>query len=132
MLPTIILVAVILTALYALYVNGYLWISSKSALVFIGSSSFTKRNRVSATVKKCSGYVKRIVRLKEQREYVFVFDSQITKGSVTAEILSEDKQALLTLDETNPSGVIVSNGKSRYRLVLRFSNADGKYELFWS
>ncbi len=132
MLPTIILIAVILIALYALYTNGCLSVSSKRALVFIGSSSFTDRNRSAATVKGCSGYVKRIIKLKKQREYNFIFNGQITKGSITAEILNESKQALLTLDEANPSGAIISDGRSKYRLVVKFNGADGKYELLWS
>ncbi len=114
-----------------LYSNGYLSISSKRALVFIGSS-FGCNERSGATVKACTGYTKRIVRLNECREYRFVFDYQITKGTVTAELWDSKKQVVLVLDDTNRIGIVTADGKSKYYLVLKYDNAHGNYQLTWS
>ena len=51
------------------------------------------------------------------------------KGSVTMELLNSQKQPLLLLDETHPTGSIAVEKGQRYQLVFHFQSATGEYSL---
>ena len=114
------------TVFYLLYINGYLVINAKRALIYIGSMGGRK-----ATFTSCTGYTKRVVKFKESKDIHFHFDLELTKGDVTMELLDESKQCILQLDHTNQHARIHIETKKRYYLVFRFKSASGRYLLTW-
>ena len=113
--------------MYLLYRNGWMILSSKSAVTFIGSN----RGK-SATFSGCSGSIKRIIRCTEDREYRFFLDAALTKGHMSVSLLGPDKRELLQLSESNPQGSVTLEKGTRYTLVLRFRSATGRYALQWN
>ena len=113
--------------MYMLYRNGWMVLSSKSAVTFIGSN----RGK-SATFSGCSGSIKRIVRCAEDREYRFSLDAALTKGDMSVSLLGPDKRELLRLTESMPQGAVTLEKGTRYTLVLRFRSATGRYVLQWN
>ena len=113
--------------MYLLYRNGWMVLSSKSAVTFVGSN----RGK-SATFSGCSGSIKRIIRCSEDREYRFFLDAALTKGDMSVSLLGPDKRELLQLTDSMPqASAALEKGKS-YTLVLRFRSATGRYALQWN
>ena len=80
MIKTIAIITIVLLITYYLYVNGYVFVSSKRAVLFIGSKGGKKARFVS-----CTGYIKRAVKFKENRlcqfTFYLVFHFQSATGS---------------------------------------------------
>ena len=112
--------------MYLLYVGGYLVINAKSAVMYIGSG---RGNR--ARFSGCNGYIKRVVKFKENREYHFVLSTELSKGEVSIELLDRSGMSVLCLDSSTGEGSITPVAKRRYDLVIRFQAASGSYELDW-
>jgi len=129
----IVLTVVVLGGLiqYILYINGYLVIKSIAAVVFWGSAR-RWRTRPAAKVRSCSGWVKKVLKFKESREYQFALDLQVSKGSISVEVQNRYKEPVLVLDSENPQGVLAVDCGERYYLVVRFKKATGSFELTWS
>lgn len=122
----IIMVFVILAIIYYfLYINGYMILTSKRAMMFIGS----KRGK-EARFASCSGYIRRIVRFTESRQYEFTFEAELSKGNVSIELLDSSKKRVMFLKENRQGTVSVEDGK-RYYLMIRFESATGSYSLDW-
>ena len=113
--------------MYLLYRNGWMVLSSKSAVTFIGSN----RGK-SATFSGCSGSIKRIVRCREDREYRFFLDAALTKGDMSVSLMGPDKRELLQLTDSMPQGSVTLEKGIGYTLVLRFRSATGRYALQWN
>ena len=114
---------------YILYINGYLIINAKKAVMFVGT---IRGNRgCKANFTSCAGTIKRIIRFKESKTYHFDLISQLSKGELLVEILDSAKQPILRLDGNNQSADINVNAKQRYYMVFSFHSATGKYELSW-
>lgn len=123
----IIMVFVVLVIIYYfLYINGYMVLTSKRAIMFIGS----KRGK-EARFTSCSGYIRRIVRFTESRQYEFTFEAELFKGNVSVELLDSSKKRVMFLKENRQGTVSVEEGK-RYYLMIRFESASGSYQLDWS
>lgn len=73
----------------------------------------------------CNGYIKKVIKIRKSCNYKFTFNSNITKGYVTAELQDVNKRILLQLDKDNPESSIKLEKNYRYYLVLRFAKADG-------
>lgn len=114
---------------YVLWINGYLIKSRKTATLFVGSIRLKRRCKI--RFRSCNGYIEKVIKIKEDRNYKFTFKSNITNGYVTAQIRDINDNILLQLDETNPESVIKLMKKNRYYLVLRFQHADGEIDLTW-
>ena len=114
-------------AMYLLYRNGWMVLSSKSAVTFIGGN----RGK-SATFSKCSGSIKRILRCTEDREYRFFLDAALTKGDMSVSLVGPDKRELLRLTQSMPQASVTLEKGTRYTLVLRFRSATGRYALQWN
>ena len=116
---------------YILYINGFLVIRAMSALVFLSTTRWWS-TRPSAKVRSCTGFARKVLKFKESRTYHFSFTSELSKGSITAEIQGRNKETLLLLDGDNTSGVLDVKAGERYYLVVRFKGATGNFELSWS
>ena len=123
---TIILLLIIGIVFYLVYINGFLSIQSKRAILYIGS---LKGN--SARFSSCTGYSKRVIRFRDSRIYCVAFDSELTKGDVSVEILNSAKQTVACLSLNTPNGRIDAEKGKRYYLLIRFQSATGRYILSW-
>ena len=112
--------------MYLLYINGWMILSFKSAVSFAGS-----RGGKSASFTGCSGSIRRIVRFSGDGVYTFALESVLSKGSMRVTLLDPDKREILCLSSEQPRGTVVLERKKRYRLVLRFRSATGRYGLRW-
>lgn len=112
--------------MYLLYLNGWMVLSSKSAVSFVGSKRGT-----AASFSRCSGSIRRIVRFKESKTYTFMLDSALTSGEMTVSLLGADKKELLRLTSGQPCMTAELEKKQRYTLILRMSRATGRYGLRW-
>lgn len=121
---------ILIILFYVLWINGYLIKSRKTAILFI--FTFRGKNRCKVKFKSCNGYVKKVIKIKESKNYKVSFNNNITKGYVTAEIQDKDKKVLLQLDKNNPESFINLEKKYRYYLVIRFEKADGVLEITWN
>lgn len=120
---------VIILFFYILWINGYMIKSRKTSILFLGS--LRQKNGCKIKFQSCNGYIKKVIRIRESHSYKFTFNSNITKGYVTAEIQDLSKKILLQVDKNNPGSTIHLEKKHRYYLVLRFENADGEIEITW-
>ncbi|MBQ4551056.1 MAG: hypothetical protein IJA49_08195 [Oscillospiraceae bacterium] len=125
-IPLGILCLVMGVGMYLLYISGWMVLSSKSAVTFVGS-----RGGKAASFSGCSGSVRRIVRFSEDRVYTFMLDCALTKGSVTIVLLDPDKKEVLRLSGDQPNMAVALERNKRYTLVVRFEAATGRYGLRW-
>ena len=121
---SLLLIPAAAAGMWLLYQNGLMVLNSKRALSFVGSD---RGRRASFTV--CTGTVRRILRFSESKTLRVVFSPVLTKGSVTMKLLNSQKQPLLLLDETHPTGSIAVEKGQRYQLVFHFQSATGEYSL---
>ena len=111
---------------YVLYINGYMVMQSKRALMYVGTDRGKK-----ASFTSCSGYTKRVVKFEEDRIYHFDLKLELTKGDVTVEIQDSKKQCLLSLDQNKTEGSITAEKGKRFFWVVRFGAASGNYTVDW-
>ncbi len=126
MIKTVITFILIFLLIYILYMNGFIPITVKSSVMFIGGLSGKK-----ARFTSCNGYMKRIVKLKAGRKYRFTLNSKLVNGSMTAELIGHNKQRVLLLNEFISQENLSVNKTGRYTLILRFNSASGEYLLDW-
>ena len=119
----------ILVFFYLLWVNGYMVLNVKRAVLFVGS--LRGKNHCEASFTSCSGYVKRVIKFSESRGYTFHLDSDVSKGNIHVIVQSRKKEALLDLTPERASGVLAVNKKDLYYLTLKFEAADGRIKLKW-
>lgn len=120
----IILTVVLLGIFVFLYNQGYMIVKSTSAALFIGSA---KGN--SARFTSCSGYIKRIVKFKDDGTYNFFLDADLSKGDMSVELFDSAKQKIMQLNCANRSASIAVEKKKKYYLVFNFKSATGRYAL---
>ena len=128
MVETVLLISV-LTVIFAglfvfLYNQGYMIVKSTSAVSFVGSA-----NGSSARFSSCSGYIKRIVRFKDDATYTFILDADLSKGDMSVELLDSAKQRIMQLNCASNRASIAVEKKKKYYLVFNFKSATGNYAL---
>ena len=125
MLQSILILVLMAAVFYILYINGYMIMNAKKATLFFG-----KERGKYARFTSCSGYMKRVIRFKESREYEFSFETELEKGEVCVELWRGNKDKILSLTDRGTQTVRVGS-KERYYLVLRFVSATGSYHVDW-
>ena len=96
--------------------------------IFVAKGKTYNKARFTA----CSGSVRRYLKFKENRKYIFTLDAEISTGSVTAELLDSRKNVVFTLTDGDREGVLYPEAYERYLLIIRLRKAGGKYELIWT
>ena len=122
---TIIILCLIGILSYFLYINGYMVVASKRAFMFLGSKRGKK-----AMFSSCTGYIKRVVKFKENKLYHVDFRLELEKGGVMLELLDARKQVILSLNGSEGAKIEVKSGEIYY-MILRFKSATGSYEVSW-
>ena len=120
----IILAVVMLGIFMFLYSQGYMVFKSISAVTFVGS---TKGN--SASFSSCSGYMKRVIKFKEDGTYTFVLDAELSKGDMSIELIDSTKLKIMQLNCSNRSASITVEKMKKYYLIINFRSATGRYAL---
>lgn len=105
-----------LVLFYFLWVNGYMILNAKRALLFVGS--LRGKNKCEVSFSSCSGYVKKVIKFNESREYTFKLDGDVSKGSIHVIIENKNKETMannIAFDKLNTpewglvvAGVIIS------------------------
>ena len=119
----------IVIMLAALYYGGVLTLQQKRALVFIGTGSFKKRC-IGASFTGCTGFTRRMLRVKESRSYGFFLTGHIQEGSVCATLQAQGTPLAALTTDSPTATVFLEKGKC-YRLEVRFRHASGDYQLEW-
>ena len=125
MLQSILILAAMAAVFYILYINGYMIMNAKKATLFFG-----KERGKYARFTSCSGYMKRVIRFKENREYEFSFETELEKGEVSIELWDNKQEKMLSMTNQGSQTVILES-KKRYYLILRFVSATGSYHVDW-
>ena len=107
-----------------LYDQGYMVLKSISAVTFLGSA---KEN--GASFSSCSGSMKRVIKFREDGTYTFTLDAELSKGSISVELIDSAKQKIMQLNPVNRKGSAAVEKKKKYFLVITFMAATGKYTL---
>lgn len=115
--------------MFWLYVNGYMYVQNKRALVFYGD--MPAKNSSSVSFTGCTGTVSRVIKCREPGIYRFESEGRTSKGSVCIQILDGGKIPLLILDDNNRSGKLAMMPGQRYYLLLRFLSASGDCKVHW-
>ena len=126
MIAPIFLTLLIIAVAYFLYSEGIGTCNMKFSLMDMTSFDGC-RSRFSS----CSGYMKRVVRFKEDRIYRFDLTLSLSKGDFFIELLDPNGNAVLKLDKDTPTTSAEVSSGVRYRLVFRFRSASGSYKLSW-
>lgn len=126
MLESIFIMATLVAVFYFLYINGYMIINAKRATLFFG-----KNRGKYARFSSCSGFMKRVIRFKENREYEFHFETELEKGEVSIELWDNKQEKVLSMTNKGSQAVAVER-KKRYYLILRFESATGSYNIEWN
>ena len=125
----IIIVVALCALMYVLYDFGYIGMTSKAAVTFMGS--YPKKTSWKASFTKCKGTMKRVIRFEESKMYQFKLESEIDSGEVIVEVLDANKQIVLTLDKSNPTGNVDVGNNKKYHMIVRINSATGKYIVNW-
>ncbi len=124
------LIALLVLLFYVAYINGFLSINAKFATLFM--ESWVKgKNGSRARMIGCKGYIKRVIKFKENREYRFLLQVGLLKGAMSVEIQNKQKETILELDPAVPEKVMEMKKGERYYLILRFIDAEGDYIFTW-
>lgn len=107
-----------------LYNRGYMVFKSMSAVTFIGSARGN-----GAKFSSCDGYMKRVIRFREDGSYAFSLDAQLSKGDISVQLTDSSGETIMELDCTNPTASISARKKEKYCLTIHFRSATGRYAL---
>ncbi len=129
LVKTLIILAVVSVAVYLLYTNGYITIQNKKALMFVGKHGFMDK-RCSAKFSSCTGRIKKIIIIKENRQYSFNLNCTLEKGEVKITIRNPQKKDVLVLTPKTPDGTIDAE-IGKYYMEIEIYKAYGSYELTW-
>ena len=105
-----------LVLFYFLWVNRYMILNAKRALLFVGS--LRGKNKCEVSFSSCSGYVKKVIKFNESREYTFKLDGDISKGSIHVIVENKNKETILDLTPEIKTGMLTVDEKCRYFLIL--------------
>ena len=124
------LTAVCVIGIWFLYDNGYLLVKSKSALTFLGSG-MGKQNHFSFRFTGCTGFVRRVMRVRGSGNYTVNLHTDLSKGEVKFLLLDRAKEPLLVLTPEASRGNIYLESGKRYHIRMEFRHASGESKASW-
>lgn len=117
------IIALVIGLVYILYSNGFMFFESKTALTFRG---IQKKGCFGAKFKSCNGVTKKVIKLKEERQ--FTYTSDISKGNIYVTVTARGKSGEYSFDDVTSHHIIPSG---KYTITTRFDSATGSYRLNW-
>ena len=125
---TVILTGLIL--LYLLYRNGYLIMQSKRAVLF--HSDFRgRKDRMGFSAVKCTGWVSRVLKVREDGIYRFDLDVSLSAGTVQFQVMNRQKLPLLTLNPDTTRGRVQLEKGQRYYIRMEATYTSGDFAASW-
>ena len=124
----LVILAVTVVGLYLLWINGWLTVKYSIAVMFTGRMTGSSASR--ARFSRCSGSIKRVIKLEKGREYLFSLTPELTKGEMSVELLDMQKRTVICLDQSLQSASCIAREKRGY-LLFRFRRASGSFSLTW-
>lgn len=116
--------------IYLLYDNGYMVVKSKTALTFIGSG-LGRQSHFGFQFTGCTGFVSRVMRVKESGTYTVMLDASLSKGTVRFSLLDAAKVPLLVLTPEQDQGRVYLEHGRRYHIRMDFTHASGDSRARW-
>ena len=129
LIKTVIILAAIGVLTYLLYLNGYITIQNKKALMFVGKNGFIDKHCY-AKFSACTGRLKKVIKFKETKEYTFTLDCKLEKGEVKVTLCDPDKNTVFILTPDNTSAVVDAK-YGRYYMEIEIYKAYGSYDISW-
>ncbi len=130
LIRALLILAAVAAVIYILYINGFVTVGNKKAMMFIGKNGFVDKS-CSAKFSACTGELKKVVKFKESRQYTFNFDCKLEKGEVKLTLADSKKHQIFTLTPEKPTETVNAAAGERYYLKFEFYKAYGKYNLTW-
>ena len=130
LIKALLIVASVTAVIYVLYINGFMTVGNKKALLLIVKNSYFNKS-CSAKFTACTGEIKRVVKFKESRVYIFNFDCTLEKGEVKVTLSDSKKRQIFTLTPENMTETVNAAAGKRYYLKFEFYKAYGSYRLSW-
>ena len=125
---SVLLIAACLIGGWYLYDNGYLTVKSKRAITFLGTRV---KNGFAFQFTGCTGYVGRVLRVKESGTYVVTFHAALSKGQARFLLLDAAKVPLLVLTPEAGQGEVFLEPGKRYHVRMEFDRASGESKARW-
>ena len=125
-MKSLFLLPILLLAFWGLYQSGLLVWQSKRAVHFLGSD---KGNR--ASFASCTGTIRRKIRFSSETECTVTLLSELEKGELEVELLSENGTVFL-LRKNGEQAAFIPKSRKGYTLIFRFQPASGNYSLHWN
>lgn len=119
----IIILLIAFLALYLLYESGFIALQNKHAMLFTASI-----NGMKAKFGGCTGKITRVVRFREQKEYIIHFERTVEKGSVRLCLYDGENNALIESGEKETYALSLIPGK-RYKICIQLDKATGSYHI---
>ena len=108
---------------YILYVNGFMFFESKTALTFRG---IQRKGCFGAKFRKCSGITKKVIKTSEERQ--FVYKPLLENGNVYVTITSRDNSREFIFERAESRHTVPAG---RYTITTHFDSATGRYTIEW-
>ena len=118
----VVILLVLVVVFYLLYLCGIMPIRSMKSLAYVGTFR-------GASVTKCTGYIKRILRVRQSKLYHLLLDSKISEGNIKVEILDSSKKRIVVMDKDNISADVDMEKFKKYYIIVYFENVTGSYKL---
>ncbi len=126
--PVIAIFALLLPVFYLLWVNGYLAINAKRAVLYVGNGG---KNFSGATVKGCTGYVKRVFKMKNSGTYQFNLELVEDCGEIIVILQDKLKNDIAIFDSQRTEKSLYMEGNEIYYLKFTYKKASGTVKLSW-
>ena len=118
----LLLIPVLVAVLVALYQFGVISVSVKRASMFMGDLP-------GATFRRCTGWLRRIIRVKADTRMCFTLEASLEKGEIRVELTDSRSVPILTLTTDAPEACADLTAGETYRITVRLNGADGRYRL---
>ena len=119
----LVVLAIVFSVIYLLYINGLATFTSKKALIFLGKYNLNKKE-YSATFKACTGYVKRVLVFNKADNITFCFNSNLDNGEIKAVINNSKGETIAVLTSETPT-LTLNITPEKYFLTIEFYKAYG-------
>lgn len=120
--------AILCAVCFLLYSRGIMVSKCVKAVLFLFRPG---RDMDEATLDSCTGWVRHAGRSRDSRTYVFTLETQLSAGEAEVLLLDGEKEPLLRLDRSAPTGTVTLSGGSWYFLHWAFQGATGRCRLRW-
>ena len=121
----VLILVVLCLLLHVLKINGFLFISKKKAKLFI-CRPIKNEKRLNIKFAACTGYLRKVMRFKEERKYEISFTGEVRSGSCVLELLNSNKSVVLTKNLNEEATLYLPDLTQKYMLSINFENADGE------